>query len=691
MKNYILKLNICFVLFFNLCYAMDPNDSSILNEEFTLNTNDIHPPLEVWEQFFTKNNLDLDKIILYENFYKNISTKKIDETFNQFHKEIIKIIEKKILNTSKVTNCLTLFYGINHIIIIKNCFINSNTVNDVKNTYFYNNYLYEIEKIDLERIIDTSYFLKWKKAITINPFPEFEISKEVQNILKDTSHPKYKIALSLALVTRASWVYLYLTCKIHNILFEKEYKNKSYIDKMLAAGYNKINNSWHFIDNGRQIPSVDYYFLFDYSDNCPKEWQDIFNEHSKLFDEKIINDEEFKRLLNLYHNTHKIEKNIPSLLKIIKDFKNYINTYKFENPYDHEKDIDYFAGKKELWCKYAKKLETVNPELTPQELKTYLITLLNKDIEYIQEKLNIDINSTELNKIDDIYTDILNLCNIKYLKASDKIDDLQQQFDDSPWHVFEDLKVRLKQKKDFLKQISTLRKKANYVIKNYKSELCSLSPFSICSLNFIDPLNRCGLLDKLIIWQELAKLDPDITNFYLWLENEPPLQIKKQLFPIDEAKVEFNNAIAYNDFWGKNTNNILDGAYLYVLAPDSSLYIAPNYINYKHSDISKEPFAIGAGQIIFKNGKITYINRQSGHYLPEEKHLNYVINSLEKKYTKNIFSVLVVDNSLETSLEYDKQNLIIKRSIDKVRNAILSDNEKLQKKELTLFDLGFND
>ena len=55
---------------------MDPNDSSILNEEFTLNTNDIHPPLEVWEQFFTKNNLDLDKIILYENFYKNISTKK---------------------------------------------------------------------------------------------------------------------------------------------------------------------------------------------------------------------------------------------------------------------------------------------------------------------------------------------------------------------------------------------------------------------------------------------------------------------------------------------------------------------------------------------------------------------------------------------------------------------------------------
>lgn len=677
MINYTFKLYIFFALLFNLCYAMDPNDSSILNEEnITLTPNNIHPPLEVWEQNF--NSLTENEINTIQNnicdVINTINLRSVDEVFNACKNDLpVEYIMIDCLEMFKL-HCITHNYI-------------------EKNKYFYENYFDKINQLDLQNIKHASYFSEWKNAITINPFPEFEISKEVQNILNNKNHLRHNSAKSLYLFVYINWYRLCLLNKFHNFLYNEKYKNKPYIDKMLAAGYNKIGNNWKFIDNFKQIPNVDYYFLADYDDDCPDNWKDIFDEHDKL-SYSNIDKEKFKCLLNTYHATPKTEENIPDLLKFIKDIKNYIDNCDIENPLSYEEDICFLETEKETWIKCLQKLEAINEEITPQEFKQNILLSLGEKLSYIQKKINIDINNAELSKIDEVYANVYDMCSYKYDKIINEINELKDKLNDNnAWYVFEDLKERLKQKKDYFKQISTLRKKANNYVQNFQTQLCKLLPFWSSSLKFIDPLNRDELLDKLIIWQELAKSNPDITNFYLWLESEPPLPLEKKRLSIDKTKVKFNNAIAYNSFWGYKSKPLC-GVYLYVLAPDSSLYIANNSKSYeekkyKHADISKEPFAIGAGQIIFENGKIIYINRQSGHYLPQEKHLANVIKSLKQKYTKNIFSNVITDNSLSTSVMFLDNKLFIKREI-KEHISLYADDHMSQKKELNLFDLGFN-
>lgn len=342
--------------------------------------------------------------------------------------------------------------------------------------------------------------------------------------------------------------------------------------------------------------------------------------------------------------------------------------------------------------------------LSHEKFKQNIVSVFGDELVYILGKLNIDLNNFD--DVDDMHSQILNFCEKKYNNKDQKLDSLKESKKDKK--VIANLRNRSINKLASLKAIRISREKAEKFIENYRLELLPLLPLIASALTFLDPLKRSNLYKYLPEWKSLSKeTDATIPNFLLWLETKNiALNEYKNTssFSTDKALVKFIDYVAYNSFWIEGSIP-LEGTFIYVISPDRSLYVAPenaenesvfikdlpNTHLYHHSDISVEPWAISAGQMVFKDGKIIYVNRQSGHYKPHIKHLKYGIKSLKQKFGKSVFSKeYLIDASLATNIEFNPQKklLTFSRFLD---GPFLSPSEELGNDELSLFDLGFKD
>jgi hypothetical protein len=76
----------------------------------------------------------------------------------------------------------------------------------------------------------------------------------------------------------------------------------------------------------------------------------------------------------------------------------------------------------------------------------------------------------------------------------------------------------------------------------------------------------------------------------------------------------------------------LDGQYIYVMDTAGNFYLSKEYVKgvFHHTSfLAGEPVA-AAGVMLFEEGKLVEIDRMSGHYLPDERHLHSALSELKK-------------------------------------------------------------
>jgi hypothetical protein len=150
---------------------------------------------------------------------------------------------------------------------------------------------------------------------------------------------------------------------------------------------------------------------------------------------------------------------------------------------------------------------------------------------------------------------------------------------------------------------------------------------------------------------------PQLYQFYHWLEDPIPLaplhweqsiaEQKRHAFPAELKKVFFNNGIAQSlgFFSPQNPKDktIVDGRYIYAIAPDQTLVVLPHWNHSTWSSFIEEIIpnhhilthgtpVICAGEVEFTNGKITLMNNNSGHYLPAVYHLYNGVELIKKQF-----------------------------------------------------------
>ena len=662
--------------------------------------NQIYPPLELWEKVLTGlgpgtiENLEWHIQACHISFPPS----RIPSTFNAFSN-----IELPSRDLSILMRFYVFMLGfMQHITTSKNNTIDNQSTAAKKWLYLDN--ISQLDKINPNYIKDNNFFQEWKKIIAIDlPAPLSCVPKELQQILGDKGHPQYSHAVLLIYSAHFLNLYFCLRKDICEKIIDHHEKQIQHINNMLSAGYIFSAGKWKFCHSDMYIPPMNYYFLNHYADDCPEKWMDIYEESCPLSFESPFQTEKLRQLLNNYHGIDKKEAMIPNLINALKKIIGHINSFEYCDYYDTEEEIKHLKVKADEWVSYCKKLDNIDAYIDPEQLKQQIISLFNNKLTYVLGKLNINLGDNN-NDMDNIFMEVSYFSNEKYNTIINKIaakeDELEEKKEGD---VLQDLQVRAEKRLNFYKGLYILREKAEKYIENSRSQLLPLLPIIRSALAYIDPLRRTYLESYLLEWQELSKTGANIPDFFFWLDsaNIPaPPATKSKLSP-DNAKVKFNQGVAYNAFWAANNDTLpLEGAYIYIICPARLLYVAPesrlkemsSFFNsryserYQHEQISKEPWAICAGQMIFKKGKIVYINRQSGHYQPDIKHLKYGIKSLQQMYGKKIFCKdFIIDNSLTTKIEFEPcENLIIlSRALE--GEVILTRLEK----ELTLFDLGF--
>lgn len=158
----------------------------------------------------------------------------------------------------------------------------------------------------------------------------------------------------------------------------------------------------------------------------------------------------------------------------------------------------------------------------------------------------------------------------------------------------------------------------------------------------------------------------ELPSYFLWLENKNTLHIERNLrhaVPQSDMLLEVYDEKAFNKIFASPEHSIiLDGVYLYSIPEDGKIYIFPGdrsenlaskEENQRLHDIARRRYGVNfdefstrtihpllckgsnvftAGEIKFKDGKITHINNNSGHYVPFAFHLLNGLNRLLPAY-----------------------------------------------------------
>lgn len=208
------------------------------------------------------------------------------------------------------------------------------------------------------------------------------------------------------------------------------------------------------------------------------------------------------------------------------------------------------------------------------------------------------------------------------------------------------ISIQAKNKVNYLKKIPKLKEKAIARVDPSADPKHNLPPETPI-LNVLgnkgrnlDPLKRKGLSHFREIWSGLVKNNPNTPNFWIWLDAQDVSTLTQDsrytLYKTSDKKVEFEGGLAHNKTFGNQNGHLLEGNYIYNIGQDGHLYILP-YLTPKnekftHDTILKGKNILSAGIVEFKEGKIIYIDVDSGHYTPHQTyHLKHALNHFLEK------------------------------------------------------------
>lgn len=246
----------------------------------------------------------------------------------------------------------------------------------------------------------------------------------------------------------------------------------------------------------------------------------------------------------------------------------------------------------------------------------------------------------------------------------------------------------------YLKKLPGLKQKALYwVDHSAKAKYALAQNISVLNvvgdvLRNLDPLKREGLYQSLELWRKMVNEDPETPHFWLWLDKidtSDQQDPRYSLWNKEQKRVQFQEGLAYNAVFGnKDDNNRLDGPYIYNIGQDTQLYILPNYthegIRLTHDTILKGNNILSAGVVVFRQGKLVYINVASGHYKPDRfKNLQPTLAYFLEKHPGAIHADTQIGN-------YDKSHPIYPYATFKDMKA--SEGEK-ERASIRLEQLGF--
>lgn len=191
---------------------------------------------------------------------------------------------------------------------------------------------------------------------------------------------------------------------------------------------------------------------------------------------------------------------------------------------------------------------------------------------------------------------------------------------------------KAQQKANYLRKISKLKQEAYaraHILANskYLAESAKVINVGVDPLRNIDPAKRSGIGYFYEKWNEELKKDPKIPNFWLWLEDKDSLLVEKGIFQMSkygspdkkQKEVSFKDGLAYNQLFGREGDGLLEGKFLYNIGQNGNLYIlSPSFGKsaMTHDVVLKGKNILSAGIVHFIEGKMSYIDVSSGHYLP---------------------------------------------------------------------------
>jgi len=222
---------------------------------------------------------------------------------------------------------------------------------------------------------------------------------------------------------------------------------------------------------------------------------------------------------------------------------------------------------------------------------------------------------------------------------------LSQIVDSNPFHkTYKKLSGLVVKKKWYLSQIINLYQKEDPFsdIKVLQSNIQLLTLVNKISFDFklpvywglfwleaIDPCHRF-LTKHYMDWVKSKTLVP----FFVWLETK---EISFEAIQVDYLSTSeiLDSALLIEDNLLKNNDGTVshfnhdNNEYIYVLSSDKKLFVKEAGVRHRHTSLTHGKPVFGAGSIKITNGKITFIDTESGHYQPTPYHLANTIYILE--------------------------------------------------------------
>jgi hypothetical protein len=198
------------------------------------------------------------------------------------------------------------------------------------------------------------------------------------------------------------------------------------------------------------------------------------------------------------------------------------------------------------------------------------------------------------------------------------------------------------------------------------------SSWGLYWIEAIDPCHRLTLTPYYLKWIKENSNVP----FFLWLENEemPFYMIQVQYF--DKTRLnEFCLRVSSKDhlFYdsnGKKANFNNNEEYLYVITPSKNIAVIKASDEFRHTTLTSGQPVLGAGSIKIKEGKLSYIDTESGHYQPTPYFLLQSIRLLEEIGLKiNYNEVKVKYYSNEKTVEEKLSEFLSKYKLPKNNNV----------------------
>lgn len=196
-------------------------------------------------------------------------------------------------------------------------------------------------------------------------------------------------------------------------------------------------------------------------------------------------------------------------------------------------------------------------------------------------------------------------------------------------------------------------------------------------LEALDPSHRLMLTPYYLRWEAQNTNIP----FFMWLEEQdvPFYSPEVDYFSNEEildARASLDSSTGVlRDVKGEIIHTANDGSeYIYVLSAETGLLIAKGSEEVRHTSLSRGRPIIGAGSLKVREGRITHIDVESGHYQPSAEDLVRIVSWLENH------GALISPDQLRVKY-YEPSGAVVKCSyaeVSKNRTKAESDHKFIQ-------------